>query len=383
MDMGLKRSSSRWLGAVLAFSVVGSINSRARAQEGVVKAKPVAPQVSGTTRVLKLGLSAVTAVAAQKGWLQEELGKVNATFSLVDTSSFGTSGTTAALYDRGDLHIAQSMMNGALQNRAQGLDNIFIWQSVNVKPERAVTLVLKDGNLYKPEDLKGKTLASSLTSCPYYAGIESLRAKGVTVDNEWFKGDMRYVNITNQASSTSALLAGRFDVAAWHPQSAAALYVQGLVREITQAVPGGIYTDGAGRSAYSTTKKYARDNPDIVKAFLVAWDRTVRWLYANHGANLNEAATITSRALRQTKSVALFNLKGNQQTAYEYGVTDYWDAVNAIKRFWKYQIEYKDPFFTKHQISDKEIEALVDKRFFAGGEYFVDVSEKGNLALNK
>jgi sulfonate transport system substrate-binding protein len=332
---------------------------------------------------VKIGLNEVVAIAAQKGWLQEEFAKVNATLQMVDISAFGSSGTTAALYDRGDLHIAQSMMNGALQNRAQGLDNVFIWQSVNVKPERAVTLVLKDGNLYKPEDLKGKTLASSLTSCPYYAGIESLRAKGVTVDNEWFKGDMHYVNITNQASGLSALLSGRFDVAAWHPQSAAALYVQGLVREVTQAVPGGIYTNGAGRSAYSTTKQFARDNPDIIKAFLTAWDKTVRWLYANNGANLNEAATITSRALRQTKSVALFNLKGAHETAYEYGVTDYWDAVNAIKRFWKYQIEYKDPFFSKHQISDKEIEALVDKHFFAGGEYFVDVSEKRQVALNK
>jgi hypothetical protein len=75
--------------------------------------------------------------------------------------------------------------------------------------------------------------------------------------------------------------------------------------------------------------------------------------------------------------------RGAHETAYEYGVTDYWDAVNAIKRFWKYQIEYKDPFFTKHQIPDKEIEALVDKRFFAGGEYFVDVSEKRQVALNK
>jgi sulfonate transport system substrate-binding protein len=381
--MGLTGRSFRWQHAVLAFLLAGGTNGHAEAQESVLKSKPVAPQVTGTKRIVKIGNNEVVAIAAQKGWLQEELAKVNTTLQIVDISAFGSSGTTAALYDRGDLHIAQSMMNGALQNRAQGLDNIFIWQSVNVKPERAVTLVLKDGNLYKPEDLKGKTLASSLTSCPYYAGIESLRAKGVSVDNEWAKGDLRYINITNQASGMSALLSGRFDVAAWHPQSAAALYVQGLVREVTQAVPGGIYTNGAGRSAYSTTKQFARDNPDIIKAFLTAWDRTVRWLYANKGANLNEAATITSRALRQTKSVALFNLKGAHETAYEYGVTDYWDAVNAIKRFWKYQIEYKDPFFTKHQIPDKEIEALVDKRFFAGGEYFVDVSEKRQVALNK
>ena len=366
----------RRLGVITAFLLGTGIVAYVEAQEGVIKTTSVAPQAPGKTRVVKIGLSQVTAIAAQKGWLKDELAKYNATFELVDTSSFGTSGTTAALYDRGDLHLGQSMMNGALQNRAQGLDNVFFWQSRNVKPARAVTLVLKDGNLYKPEDLRGKTLASSLTSCPYYAGIESLRNKGVTVDNEWFKGDLRYVNITNQTAGVSALLAGRFDVAAWHPQSAAVLYVQGQVREITQAVPGGIYTDAGGRSAWSTTKQFARDNPDLVKAFLTVWDKTVRWLYAANGANLNEAATIAARAMRQSKSVALFNLKDDSQTAYEYGVTDWQDAVNAIKKFWKYEIAYKDPFFTKHQISDEEIELLVDKRFYAGGEYFVDVSEK-------
>jgi sulfonate transport system substrate-binding protein len=57
-------------------------------------------------------------------------------------------------------------------------------------------------------------------------------------------------------------------------------------------------------------------------------------------------------------------------------VTDYKDAVDSIKRYLNYQIASKDPFYTKHQMSEKEVEAFVDKRFFAGGEYFVDTSEK-------
>jgi sulfonate transport system substrate-binding protein len=359
------------------FTITGiGLPSLARAEDGVIKTTAIAPLVPTKARHVKIGLSQVPAIAAQKGWLKEEFAKYNATFELVDTTAFGNSGTTAALYDRGDLHMGQSMMNGALQNRAQGLDNVFFWQSRNVKPARAVTLVLKDSRYYTPDDLKGKTLASSLTSCPYYAGVESLRDKGVSVDNEWSKGDLRYLNITNQTAGVAALLAGRFDVAAWHPQTAATLYVQEQVREITQAVPGGIYTDAGGRSAWSTTKAFARDNPDLIRAFLSVWDKTVRWLYANNGSNLNEAATIVSRALRQSKSIALFNLKGDSQTGYEYGVTDWQDAVDAIKKFWKYQIAHRDPFFTKHQISDKEIELLVDKRFYSGGEYFVDVSEK-------
>jgi sulfonate transport system substrate-binding protein len=49
--------------------------------------------------------------------------------------------------------------------------------------------------------------------------------------------------------------------------------------------------------------------------------------------------------------------------------------VDSIKKFQSWNIANKDPFYTKHHLSDKEIEAFVDKRFFKGGEYFVDSSE--------
>lgn len=68
------------------------------------------------------------------------------------------------------------------------------------------------------------------------------------------------------------------------------------------------------------------------------------------------------------------------RVAYNWGITDHKVAVDAIKKFWKYQIQFKDPFFTKHQMTDAEIEAFVDRRFFAGGEYFVDVGEKPRFA---
>jgi sulfonate transport system substrate-binding protein len=173
-------------------------------------------------------------------------------------------------------------------------------------------------------------------------------------------------------------VAGRFDAAAWHPGTAAPLYVQNQIREVSVAIPAprGMYSTSAGRDAITTTKQFARENPDLVKAFLVAWDRTVRWLYANNGAHLDEAATITSRALRSSKSIALFKLKDESQTAYSWGTNDAQEAVDSIKKFIQYEISFKDPFFTKYRISDREIEELVDRRFFAGGEYFVDASPR-------
>jgi len=368
------REERQSLGVIVLLAAVMAAPST-RADEAA-KTTGLAPNVPSNVRLAHIALSEVTAIAARKGWLQEEFAKYNAKVDLVSTSSYGTNGTTAALFDRGDLHIASSMMNGALQNRSNGLDVVFIWQSVNVVPRRAVTMVLADSPIQTAADLKGKTLGSSLTSCPYYAAVESLRTQGVSVDNEWQKGDMRYVNITSDAASTSAFLSGRFEAGGWHPSGKAALYIQNQVREIATAVPNGIYTTTAGRSAITVTRQWAKENPDLVKAFLTAWDRTVRWLYADHGAHLDEAAGIAARELRMSKAVELFKLKDESQTAYNWGVTDRKDAVAAIKKFWKYQIAFKDPFFTKNQLTDKEIDDLVDKRFYEGGEYFVDVGEK-------
>jgi sulfonate transport system substrate-binding protein len=61
---------------------------------------------------------------------------------------------------------------------------------------------------------------------------------------------------------------------------------------------------------------------------------------------------------------------------YNWGTSDHKDAVQAVTKLFAYQVAFKDPFYTKHRLSDKEVETLVDKRFFAGGEYFVDTSEK-------
>ena len=124
------------------------------------------------------------------------------------------------------------------------------------------------------------------------------------------------------------------------------------------------------------SRTWANENPDLVKAYLTAWDKTVRWIAADNGAHMEEAATITSRALRLPKAVALFDIKDASTTAWNWGETDYNALVAAMKRYQAYQISVGDPFFTKYHLSDKQMEALVDRRFFAGGDYFVDVSEK-------
>jgi len=362
------------LTAVLLSTFVGLA---VRADDSVTKATAVAPNVPSKTRTAHIQLGDVTAIAARKGWLQEEFAKYNAKVDLVSTSSYGSSGTVAALYDRGDLHIGgPGMLNVSLEQRVQGLDIVLFWEGTNVHPRKSVVAVLPDSSIHSVADLKGQTLGGTRLGCTYYAATEALRAQGVTVDNDWQKGDMRYVNITGSGAAMSAFLAGRFQGWNLHPSSADSLYVQNQIREVTPALPGGLYVTAGGRGNFNAPRKWVNENPDLARAFLVAWDRTVRWLYADHGAHLAEAATITARELRVSKAIALFNIKDEGETAYNWGVTDYNDAVSSIKRNLKFQIDNGDPFFSKHPMTDKEIEAFVDKRFFAGGEYFFDTSEK-------
>jgi ABC-type nitrate/sulfonate/bicarbonate transport system substrate-binding protein len=360
----------------VALLTVGSPARGALADDAVTKTTAVAPQIPSKTRIVRIQLGDVTAVASRKGWLQQEFAKYNAKVELVQTSTFGSSGSVAALYDRGDLHIGgPGMLNVSLEQRVQGLDNVLFWMGTHVHPRKSVVAVLPDSAVHSAADLKGKTLGGTRLGCTYYAATEALRAKGVSVDNDWNKGDMRFINLTGSAAAMPAFLAGRIDAWNLHPSSAGSLYVQGQIREVLPAVPGGLYVTAGGRGNFNAPRTWVNENPDLVMAFLAAWDRTVRWLYADHGAHLDEAASITSRELRLSKGVALFNIKDESETAYNWGVSDYNDVVDAIKRNLKFQIEHGDPFFGKHPMTDKEVDSYVDKRFFAGGPYFYDTSE--------
>lgn len=381
------KNRARWYGEIACLT--GMLAStlvafKALADDGVTKTTVVAPNIPSKTRLVHIQLGDVTAIAARKGWLQEEFAKYNAKVDLVSTSSYGSSGTVAALYDRGDLHIGgPGMLNVSLEQRVQGLDIVMFWEGTNVHPRKSVVAVLPDSNIHSVADLKGQTLGGSRLGCTYYAATEALRAQGVTVDNDWHKGDMRYVNITGSGVAVSAFLAGRFQAWNLHPSSAASLYVQNQIREVIPALPGGLYVTAGGRGNFCGPRRWVNENPDLAKAYLVAWDRTVRWLYADHGAHLEEAATITARELRISKAIALFQLKDEGETAYNWGVTDYNDAVDSIKRNLKFQIDNGDPFFAKHPMTNKEIESFVDKRFFAGGEYFFDTSEKRHTSASE
>lgn len=271
--------------------------------------------------------------------------------------------------------VAKSTANGAFLSASD------VWVAWDIKTtklelEPTWTLTLQAGQFLVPFGIEAVKFGSSLIGCPYYASREAFRAKGTDVDTDLASGDIRFVNLTGPAA-VSAFLAGRIDAYGTHPATSttATLYLQKQVTEITTAVPDGIYTTGGGRILYFGMRQWSKENPDLVKAFLSVMNRTLRWLNSDNGAHFDEAAQIAARELRIPKAVALYDLKDESTIAWSWGQTSYDDAVASIKKFQSWAISAKDPFYTKHHLSDEEIAAFVDKRFFAGGEYFVDTSK--------
>jgi sulfonate transport system substrate-binding protein len=306
--------------------------------------------------------------------LQEEFSKYGAKTELVDVARMGNTGVEAALLDRGDLHFAQRMQYPSLQHKLNGLDCVIVWQSGDAPPRRNVIVVLKDSPINTVEDLKGKHLSAGRISCPYFSAFEVLKKHGLEIDNDYKRGDVRFINSISTAGQVSGFLAGKFEALSIHPGASAytPLETQGLVKEVSASLEGGYYLTGGGRTSYFVPRDWANQNPDLVKAFLVVYAKARRWILDNP----DESANIIARELREPKHVALYNIKDNSSYMFVAGQPSYDDAVTAINRFQKWAIENGDDFLKKKSLSDQQVRSFVDKRFFEGGDYFVYTGDK-------
>lgn len=313
-------------------------------------------------------LNTWTAVAMQKGWLQEEFAKVGAKVSLVDIAAIKIPGVEASLLDKGELHFVNCMGYVSIQHKLNGLDSEVVWASKLPHPRRSATVVLKDSPVRSLGDLKGKNLGGWRISCPYFATYEALKHAGVQQDTEFQRGDVRYTNIASSAQ-VPALLAGKVDALSVHPASPTitALYTQNLIREVGSSKPDGAYVKGGGRSAIFVLREFAQKHPERVQAFLRAYEKTQKWIRANPDA----ASVIAARELRIPKHVAKFAIVDDSQMLFTDPEPDQKKIVASYNLFQGWGIKNGDDFLKKKNLNPAQIEAFVDKRFFKGGQYYI------------
>jgi sulfonate transport system substrate-binding protein len=311
-------------------------------------------------------LNVWTAVALNKGWLQEEYAKVNTKVEAVDTSAMKIPGVEASLLEKGELHFVNCMGYVSIQHKLNGLDSVAVWGSKLPHPRRSTTIVLKDSPANKLADLKGKNLGGWRISCPYFATYEALKEHGVQQDTEYQKGDVRYTNIA-PAAQVSALLGGKIDALSVHASGAtiSPLYTQGLVKELETVSTKSTYVNGAGRSIIFTLREFAEKSPEKVRPFIVAYERSQKWIKANPDA----AAAIAARELRIPKHIAKFSIVDDSQLQFTEAERDRSKIIASYNLFQSWGIKNGDDFLKKKNLNQKQLEAFVDKRFFAGGQY--------------
>ena len=319
---------------------------------------------------INLPLEDWTVVAFAKGFLQEEYRRIGtAEVVLVDPGTHQLSGSEAALLDRGGLALAQRMMYPATIHKANGIDASIVWLSTKSSPARTPVLALKDSPIQTVADLKGKTLGSSRVSCGWTSPTEILDTAGVPLDTKIHEGAVRFTNIMNAVATTNALLSGRIEATSTHIAIAeqAALWTSGQVKAIGRSPEDGVYVNYAGRVSYFAMREFAEQHPRAIRAFLLARNRTMTWVKSNP----DEAAELIAKGRRVPLEIARFGLLDPSSFVFMEGEPSAPAAVNAVKSFQAWYLAHGDEILADHHLTDEQIDAFIDKRFFDGGEYSV------------
>jgi ABC-type nitrate/sulfonate/bicarbonate transport system substrate-binding protein len=261
------------------------------------------------------------------------------------------------------------MIYPATVQKANGIDASIVWLSGQSSPARTPVLALKSSSAETVADLDGKNFGSSRVSCGWSSPTEIFDKAGVPLDTKNDQGRVRFTNISNPVAGNAALLSGRIDATATHVAlpDVAALLKTGEVKTIGNSPDDGVYVNAAGRVAYFVMREFVQQHPEHIRSFLRVRERTVAWI----NANVDEAAKIVARDTRVPVDIARFGIEDASEFQYMKGEPSASVAVNAIETFQAWYIDHGDDILKSRHLTNEQIEAFVDRRFFSGGEYSI------------
>lgn len=320
---------------------------------------------------INLQLQSWTAVAEAKGILKEEFDKAGVRkVNLIAQSSGELLGAESAAVGGGTLAFAQRMIYPAFVQKANGIPAVIVWLSEPSNRYRTPIFVsATNKDIRTVADLEGKKFGSSRISCYWSAPFEILNNAGIPLDSRLKKGRVRYENIESPAVAVQALLSGEKDATAGHlaANQFTSAYLQGKFRLIAGPADTGAYVNYAGRVSYFAHKDFAAKYPGVVKAFLRSRERARAWA-TDH---VDEAATIIAKALRLPENVAKFQITHLGQWDFMAGEPSAEAARAAIKQFQKWYVEHGDDILADKRLSDAQIDAFIDGKFFLGGSHSI------------
>ncbi len=267
-------------------------------------------------------------ISQKKGWFDELFG--DAGIKVVNVE--GSLGNEAQLMERGELHFAYRMLYPYLLYRSEGADLTAVQISEHPDPKIASVIVRADSGIENFDDLKGKKIGSWRAGCPYMVLFEK------TESLNWKEGtDWEYVNIPSSEMKT-ALLAGEIDAISQHPLSSISpILLDGTAKEISYAVDDGIYVNGGGSTVVFSPSEFAKENPNIVKAWTKFRDIVNAYIVQNQDA----AAAIVESVNREPAENTKFWWERSKETLYRsnYSVEQ---IKKETKTFQDWLVEHGD-----------------------------------------
>ncbi|MDR2151807.1 MAG: ABC transporter substrate-binding protein [Helicobacteraceae bacterium] len=328
-------------------------------------------QADPVLKEINLQKSPWTVVALEKGFFKEEFDKIGTKkITLIAQGAAELLGAESAAVGGGSLAIAQRMVYPSTIHRINGLNTVVIWISEPSNRYRTPTLTAANNKaINSVKDLDGKKFGSSRISCYWSAPFESLNNAGIPFDSRLQKGRVRHENIDNSAVAIAAVLSGDTDATAVHLAAPAFTgpWLSGKFKVVDRPADDGVYINHAGRITYVARKDFVDKYPSLIKAFLAAREKTREWA-TDHP---NEAAEIIAKETRVPLEVALFQVTHLGQWEFTGGEPNANRARTAIKEFLRYYIANGDDILTQKSLTDKEVDAFIDGRFFAGGSHSI------------
>jgi NitT/TauT family transport system substrate-binding protein len=227
-------------------------------------------QTSGGVTKLKVGVLPITNVAPlylgiKKGFFKQEK------LDVKPQVSEGGAATVPAVIS-GDQQLAYSTTVSLVTAAAKGLPVQIVSQAARAartpRTSFAGLMVLKKGGPRSPAQLAGKTIAvNGLNNVNQVTTDAALRKRGVDVSH------IKYIEVPLE-SMASALKNGRVDAAA-AVEPFVTLGEQDGQRSLLDNYMGA--QPGLAIGQYFTSEQFAKKNPDVVKRFAAAMDRSMRY----------------------------------------------------------------------------------------------------------
>jgi sulfonate transport system substrate-binding protein len=232
------------------------------------------------------------------GWLEEAVGKDGTKVTWLYSEG---SNKANELLSSGSADLASTAGAAALLARSNGVPLKIVY--VYSKPEWTALVVPKGSPLKSVADLKGKKIAATRGTDPFFFLLRTLQANGLK------QSDVELVNLQH-ADGRTALERGHVDAWAGLDPHMAASELQAGSRLLSRNIDFNTF------GTLNVREEFLKGHPEVVRTVLAQYERARAWILA-HPA---EAVQILAEAARSPSEVARKQLTERTVLDHDVGV---------------------------------------------------------------